>query len=180
MNRTMASLWQRVRRIVPPYTLFALALMMVSAGVVIWLMALDDQAESLRIDIVHKREAMRQVKPKVVRTIPLAEQVEAFVSALPSSGQTTDDIEQVFRIAKANQISLIKGEYKFTRTPGDPLARYTATFPVHASYVAIRNFSAQLLDALPHIAVDELRMNRVNADDTMLDSEIRLSFVYRR
>ena len=180
MNPALNRIWQRIRRTVPPYALLALALLLVCAGIAPWLMALEEQADQLRAEIDLAHQSKRQDKTKVIRTVPLAEQVEEFVNALPPTNQTTDDMEQVFKIAKANQISLIKGDYKLTRSAGDPLTHYTATIPIHAPYLAIRNFSAELLDTLPHVALDELRMNRVNADDTALDSEIRLSFVYRR
>ncbi len=180
MNASLLGLWHRLLRRVGPTALLALALLLVALLVAAWVHELDYQADIMRANLAAKRIAHPVTATPVLRQMPLSEQVDAFVGTFPPLQTSATDLEQVFRSASAHDVQLPKGEYKFKQNPNEPLASYTAIFPVHANYGSIRDFSADVLRALPNASIEDLRMVRTSADSTMLEAVVRFTFVYRR
>jgi hypothetical protein len=138
------------------------------------------QAQTLQLALAAKLVASRSAALPVNRAVPIAEQLNDFVATQPALTQSAGDLEQVFLSAKRRNVQLLKGEYQFKQEANQPLATYTAIFPVHADYASIRDFSADVLRSLPNASLDELRMARSGASSTVLEAVIRFSFVYRR
>ena len=179
MSTALKGLWYRLLRHISATTLLAVALLLAAAAVLAWTQELDRQSEALRVALATRRGA-QPASPAPVRQMPVGEQVEAFVDALPPLQASATDLEQVFHSASAHNLQLPKGEYKFKQSPNAPLLSYTATFPVHADYGSIRDFCADVLRALPNASMEELRMARSSADSTVLEAVVRFTFVYRR
>ena len=55
----------------------------------------------------------------------------------------------------------------------------TATFPIRNDYGTLKDFSADVLTALPHVSMDELRMTRDAAGSASLDAVVRFTLFYR-
>ena len=108
-----------------------------------------------------------------------ADAARAYVDGFPVLSQNAADLAQVFAVAQGRHVQLTKGEYQLKVEPGAPFVTYTATFPVHGEYDALRGFSADVLNALPHVAMDELHLSRDNAGSTALDAVVRFTFYYR-
>lgn len=179
MNRA-SGLWHRlVRRIGFP-GIAALLLLVLASLLAIWAFALERQTQKLRTAIGAQRAARPATTAAPLRQVPLAEQVDAFVGAFAPLDSSAADLEHVFLSAQQHHIELPKGEYKFKQGVNEPLASYTISFPVHADYGAIRDFSADVLRALPNASMEELRMSRSNADSSVLEAVVRFTLVYRR
>ena len=179
MNTLLLRLWQRTLRRLDIYRWGALGLLLLSVLLGLWATNLQREGAALRANLGRTRSGFAALPP-VVRQIPLGNQVDDFVETLPPLMQVSADLEYVFMSARQHNIQLLKGDYKYRHELNDPLASYTATFPVHADYAAIRDFSADILGTLPNAALDDLRMARDSADASQLESEIRLTFFYRR
>lgn len=180
MNTTLTGLWHRLQRRLGRHGLLALALLLAALLLAGWALELDRQAAVLRQTLAARRAA-RQAAPKAaVRQVPIGEQVDDFVGAFPPLIASASDLEHVFQSASQHNMQLPKGEYKFKQNPNEPLTSYSATFPVHADYASIRDFSADVLRALPNASMEELHMARSSADSTVLEAVIRFTFVYRR
>jgi hypothetical protein len=110
----------------------------------------------------------------------VGEQVGDFVSAFPAKGQSTDDLEIVFRSAERHGVRLVRGEYQFKQDSNEPLLILQATFPIKSDYQHIKDFTTDVLKTLPHVAMEDLRMARSDASTPMLDALVRFSMVYRR
>lgn len=108
-----------------------------------------------------------------------AEAARAWVDGFPALSQNAADVAQVFAAAQLRHVQLPKGEYQLKAEPGAPFITYTATFPVHGDYDALKGFSADVLNALPHVSMDELRLSRDSAGTTTLDAVVRFTFFYR-
>ena len=180
MRAALSGLWQRLLRRLGPYHLLALALLLLALLLGLWVLELQRQEVALQASVSAQRAARPLPAAPAPAAMPLGEQVKDFVLAFPPLSASADDLEQVFRSAAAHNILLPRGEYKFKQEANEPLASYTATFPVHADYGAIRDFSTDVLRALPNASMDELRMARSSADSTVLEAAIRFTFVYRR
>jgi hypothetical protein len=108
-----------------------------------------------------------------------ADTARAYVDGFPALRQNAADLAQVFAAADRHHVLLTKGEYQLKSEPNAAFVVYTATFPVHGEYDPLKGFSADVLNALPHAAMDELHMSRDNAGSTALDAVVRFTFYYR-
>jgi hypothetical protein len=180
MNTILQGLWNRMRRRYGVYHLLSLALLLSSLLLGAWAVDLHTRAEALGAAISAKRVAQSKASQVPRRRVPLAEQVNAFVDGIPPLDTNANDVERLFQSARQHNVQLPRGDYKFKQEPGEPLASYSATFPVKAEYGALRDFSADVLDNVPHASMEELRMTRSSADSKVLEAVIRFTFVYRR
>jgi len=180
MNAAWRGLWFRLLRRYGPFTLLAVALLAAALVVAVWALELDRQADAMRVSAAARRAASPANAAPLVRQMPLAEQLDEFVGAFPPMQSSAADLEQVFRSAKHHNLQLPKGEYKFNHNLNEPLASYTATLPVRGDYRSIRDFSADVLRAVPNATMEDLHMARSSADSTMLEAIVRFTFVYRR
>ena len=180
MNTLLQGLWNRVRRRFGVYHLLSLGLLLLSLLLGAWAVDLQGRAQALRAAVDAKRIAQAKVAQAPRRRVPVAEQVNAFVDGIPALDTNANDLERLFQSARQHNVQLSRGDYKFKQEPGEPLASYTATFPVKAEYGALRDFSADILDNLPHASMEDMRMTRSAADSKVLEAVIRFTFVYRR
>lgn len=127
-------------------------------------------------------QSLAAQKPGQLRPVSLtpADAARAYVDGFPALSQNASDLARVFAAAQGRHVQLTKGEYQLKSEPDAAFVVYTATFPVRADYEALKGFSADVLDALPHVAMDELHLSRDNAGSTALDAVMRFTFYYRR
>lgn len=180
MNTALQGHWNRLRHRFDPYRMAALGMLLLALLVGAWLLALEQQADATQAAIARLRSTHKDISTPTVQRIPLAEQVDDFVAALPPLDTSTDDLEHLFDSAKKHNLDLPRGEYKLQQEVNAPLTSYTAILPVHGDYGAIRDFCADVLRDLPNASMEELRMARSSAEGTVLDAVIRFTFVYRR
>ena len=108
------------------------------------------------------------------------DQVQSYLSTFPPLQQNAADIATLFDSAARHDVVLLHGDYQYKRMGNTPWVTYSATFPVHGDYRAIREFAADVLEALPHAALEELRMSRPAAASAVLDTVVHFNLVYRR
>jgi hypothetical protein len=101
------------------------------------------------------------------------------LTALPARADALGILNKVVLEAKAAGIELERGQYEFVSARDGVAARYRMTFPVHTSYVNLRQFMDQTLIALPAVAVEALRVERKSVGDDSVDAELRLSAYVR-
>jgi hypothetical protein len=128
----------------------------------------------------HRQAAADRARPPVraIAAAP-ADAARAYADAFPALSQNAADMRTLFAAAQSRHLQLPKGEYQLKATPGSPFVMYTATFPIRADYDATQGFCADVLGALPHAALDELRLSRDSAGSTALDAVVRFTFFYR-
>ena len=103
-----------------------------------------------------------------------------FAAAFPPTSQNQADLEAVFASAERLRVALPKGDYVVQAETGSPFVSYVISFPVHESYASIKDFTAAVLEALPHAVLDEMRMSRPDSESVVLDATLRFTLVYRR
>ena len=179
MRQVVSRIWLRLlRRVGPAGIAGAVALL---AGI-----ALAATVPQLRRDL-REAVALRTSQAAATQQRGLAHPVSlspadaarAYVDGFPSLGQNAADLGQVFAAAQGHHVQLAKGEYQLKADPNATFVVYTATFPVHGEYDALKGFSADVLNALPHVAMDDLHLSRDNAGSTALDAVVRFTFYYR-
>ncbi len=181
MKRSLAGLWHRCLRYAGPAGIGGILLFMLGALIAASLPHLRQQGRALRLEV--DAVSARAPEPGSARTrprLPADRQVSELIAGFPLLSQNPDDLEEVFLSARRRNITLLRGEYQFKPDAKAPLMTYTATFPVRSDYVSIRNFTADVLRALPHASLEELHMNRSDSGSSVIESMIRFNFVYRR
>lgn len=156
-----------------------IGLLALAAGA--WLPSLSSDNERLREQVLRLSEEQPAVTTtRVVRKVPLGQQVGEFLNGFPPLSQNPDDLRQVFHSADEHHVNLPKGAYLFKNEPNAPLLTVTVSLPVTADYASIKAFSAAVLKQTPNASLDELRMTRDSADKKQLESLVRFSFIYRK
>lgn len=174
---TRRRLWQQLLRRIGASGTAALALLPASAAIAWWLPQLDHDADALRAQVT-ARAAARPTRP-APRPVTDGDKVRQFVSEFPALSRSAADVTRLFALAHARHISLSKGEYQLRPEPNAALVSYTATFQVRNEYAALKAFAADVLEAMPHVSMDEMRMSRTDAASGAIDSRVRFTFVYR-
>jgi hypothetical protein len=179
MKQGISRLWWRARRKLGLPGLLGLLLLLPALGLGLWLPVLNRQADDLRGELAAQVTASTRAGPASPRTRSGREQAVEFAATFPALSQSASDLGEVFAIAQRRNLALPKGDYQLKAEPNAPLVAYTLTVPVSKDYAAIKGFVADVLEALPHVSLDELRLSRPNAGTAELEALVRLTFVYR-
>jgi hypothetical protein len=179
MKRILQRALQRVSRRFGYPGLIALALLVPSIVIALWIPRLNRHADELRAALAAQADAVARQNKPAQRRVSNGEQVLDFVAGFPPLAQSSDDLDKVFETAKRRHLILLKGEYQLKAEPNAPWVSYTATFPIRNEYGALKDFTADVLTALPHVSMDEMRMTRADAGSGVLDSVVRFTFIYR-
>lgn len=180
MSRTLSRLWQRSARRLGPAGLIGLGLLGALLVIVLSLPALHRRGDELRTAISDQLEVAARAEAPAPPRRSAADRAAEFVGGLPTLAQSSSDLDKLFALARRRALALPKGEYLLKQESGTSLATYTVTFPVHSPYGVLKDFVADVLDAMPHVSMDEMRMSRPDAGSAVLDSQVRFTFVYRR
>jgi hypothetical protein len=141
---------------------------------------LERQASDLRDSAGRARELLEQARRELERKPPPLERAARLREWFPSFEQSTADLRAVFAAAERRRIDIPKGDYALTTTPDAAgLQRFDVVLPVKDRYVTIKGFVADVLQALPHASLAELRIERSAAGVETLDARVRLSLFYR-
>lgn len=138
------------------------------------------RADELRSALVARADVVARPTVPARRAMPQGEQLLEYVAGFPPLSQNAGDLDRVFETARRRNVALPRGEYQLKVEPNSPLVTYAATFAVHNDYGSLKQFTADVLTALPHVSMDELRMARTDAGSGVLDSVVRFTFIYRR
>jgi hypothetical protein len=97
------------------------------------------------------------------------------LAMLPPTGEASQRIGELERLAHAHGISLPRGQYGVAPLAGTALARWQLVLPVEAPYPALHAFLAAALERLPNLTLDELKLKRERIESAELQAELRLS-----
>ncbi|PSS57800.1 type 4a pilus biogenesis protein PilO [Pseudomonas sp. BBP2017] len=107
-------------------------------------------------------------------------ELEDFHKQLPAQPQATVAIDRIYSLAKAERISLARGEYALGVDPKTQLARYQILLPVRGSYPQIRRFVHALLGQLPALVLEEVDLQRKKIGDSELTGRLRMTLYLSR
>ena len=108
-------------------------------------------------------------------------QLSNFYAFFPLTDAVPDILGRIQRAAQRNDLTLARGEYKFTEERDFQLARYQITLPVAGAYSQVRGFVNDVLDAVPAAALEELTLKREAIGEDTLEARVRFTlFLGRR
>jgi hypothetical protein len=137
------------------------------------------QNVALQQELGAARESAAQASDQRRNTPTTVSELQAFSEWLPPLAANANDMQKFFTLAKAGGIELSKADYQLTTDPGAQFARYQVTVPVKNRYFSVLRFAAGALNALPHLALDEVQFSRPQASTDMVEAQLRFTFFYR-
>ena len=99
---------------------------------------------------------------------------------LPGQPQASELIDRLYSLARAERITLARGEYALGVDPKTQLARYQILLPVRGSYPQIRGFVQALLGQLPTLVIEDLELQRKRIGDDQLNGRLRMTLYLSR
>ena len=101
------------------------------------------------------------------------QQLLAFRQRFPGEQGIAPTLASLQASAQRHGLQLNRAEFRFTREPDEPLARYAITLPVQADYRALRRFTREALRELPGLAMEEVNLRRSDPKSPLLDAQLR-------
>jgi len=136
----------------------------------------DDASQQL---LAQRRAQGAKLPPAAAPPLSEPERAAQFIDSFPPFSQNVADLRLIFENAEQSRVSLVKGDYTVQADAGSPFIAYIVNLPVHEPYPAVKQFAAAVLQALPHAALDEIRVSRADANGAVLDTTLRFTLVYR-
>lgn len=118
--------------------------------------------------------AVERMAPK----LPLSN-VRPIPAILPGAVNYTADLARIFDIAKDHGIALGSGDYRDADRVAIPVDIRLVDLRFEESYPKLKEFLAALLNTMPHVAVEDLRVERKDNLATRHRVTLKLALVYR-
>lgn len=96
----------------------------------------------------------------------------------PPSADYAADLAQIFDLAKSQGIVLANGDYRDAEPTALGLDIRTVDLRINENYAKLKDFLASVLNAMPHAAVQELRIERKDGVTVKHQIFLKLALVY--
>ena len=138
----------------------------------------------LNRDLVEQTQALERAHRERLqrerqRPDPAAEQARRLADLqrdLPDAAAALQALPLIHSAAQAHGVALASGEYRLLpEGKAGQLARYQISLPATGSYPALRAWTAEVLNAQPSLAMEELSLSRPTSGETTLQARVRWS-----
>lgn len=109
---------------------------------------------------------------------PVAGAARGVPVIFPPSSDYTADLAQIFDIAKGQGIVLASGDYRDADATALGLDTRLVDLRINENYGTLKEFLASVLNAMPHAAVQELRIERKDGTTVKHQVFLKLALVY--
>lgn len=106
--------------------------------------------------------------------------LDALHRSLPAQLEATTAIDQIYALARQQNIALDSGEYSLGIDPRTQLARYQIVLPLRGSYPQLRRFLHALLVEMPGLVLEDVDVQRRSIADSELNGRLRLTLYLSR
>lgn len=127
------------------------------------------QKTTLQLELKQTQKPGPKLAVNPVRGVPVI---------FPPSADYTADLAQIFDIAKSLGIVLASGDYRDADPTALGLDTRLVDLRITENYGKLKEFLASVLNAMPHAAVQELRIERKDGTAVKHQIFLKLAFVY--
>lgn len=127
------------------------------------------QKNKLQLELRQAQKAAPKPAPHQARGVPVV---------FPPSSDYTADLAQIFDIAKSQGIVLASGDYRDADPTALGLDTRLVDLRINENYGKLKEFLASVLNAMPHAAVQELRIERKDGAAVKHQVFLKLALVY--
>lgn len=149
--------------------LCGIALVLVGALLLGLSQQLRAQKNRLQLELRQAQKPGPQAAASRTRGVPVV---------FPPSGDYTADLAQIFDIAKSQGIVLASGDYRDADPTALGLDTRLVDLRINENYGKLKEFLASVLNAMPHAAVQELRIERKDGAAVKHQVFLKLALVY--
>jgi hypothetical protein len=141
-----------------------------------WVLPTQSQVSAMQQQARDRKEqGVDTQKAGPVSDDPLAD----FYDFFPPADTSAEWLGKVYAVAEKQRLDLPRGEYRLASPAGEPIATYEAVFALRGRYSQVRGFIAGVLEEIPMVALDDVRLERQRTADSMVDARLRLTFFLR-
>lgn len=101
------------------------------------------------------------------------------IFTVPEDSTHIDDLNRLFKLAKAKGVLIGTVEYRQTPNPSLQVLVRTLDIRIHEDYPKLKGLVAELLGSMPHASLQEIRVERKDAATAQGQILLKLAFVYR-
>lgn len=101
--------------------------------------------------------------------------LQVFYDFFPNIDSSPYWIKELDKVAKKRGVELSGSEYRLIQEQGSKLARYEMILPIRGSYLQIRAFIADALEAVPAMALVDIVIKREDIKSGKLDVRLGMS-----
>ncbi|WP_431096867.1 hypothetical protein [Polaromonas aquatica] len=127
------------------------------------------QKDTLQLELRQAQKASPKPTAPPTRGVPVI---------FPPSSDHTADLAQIFDIAKSQGIVLASGDYRDADPNALGLDTRLVDLRINENYGKLKEFLASVLNAMPHAAVQELRIERKDGTAVKHQVFLKLALVY--
>lgn len=127
------------------------------------------QKNTLQLELRQAQKPGPKAAASAVRGVPVI---------FPPSSDYTADLAQIFDIAKSQGIVLASGDYRDADPTALGLDTRLVDLRINENYGTLKEFLASVLNAMPHAAVQELRIERKDGATVKHQVFLKLALVY--
>jgi hypothetical protein len=168
---------QRALLAIGPLGIVGVGLLVCAAAVFLgWVIPTRTDASAMQQQMLTRGEQ----GPDARETVPVSQDPLAdFYDFFPSAETSAQWLGKVYAVAERERLDLPRGEYRLVSPAGEPIATYEAVFALRGRYSQLRAFITGLLEEIPIVALDDVRLERQRTADNMVDARLRLTFFLR-
>jgi len=97
---------------------------------------------------------------------------------LPAYSSHLDDVSLLLTLAKEQGVSLGPINYRSEARPPLPVVVRMLDLRIEEEYPKLKGFVAELLKRMPHLYLEEIRVEQGNAATSKVQATVKLSFAY--
>ena len=135
----------------------------------------QERVEQMRAKV--ERLQQKSGSPQETRGVPGP--LSDFYGFFPPFDAASEGLGRLYALAAQEGLDLPKGEYRLANEAQGQIITYQAIFPLKGTYIQLRRFIVAMLNELPYISLDDLRLEKQRTGDTVVDSQIKLTFYLR-
>lgn len=108
------------------------------------------------------------------------ERLARFYAFFEGSDGLPGRLERLNAVAQTSGLELRRAEYRMSASPEQKLVRYQIILPVEGSYRAIRRFTAEALEAIPALALTQVKFQRRQISEGRAEAQIIFTLYFKR
>lgn len=151
-------------------------LLAAACGLAMLMMAWHYDRETTRIRLDEAPNSTGERSPAGMRQFARATEA---TFTIPDDGSHIDDLGRLFKLAKAKGVQIGTVEYRQEQNVSLQILVRTLDIRIHEDYPKLKSFVADLLAAIPHASLQEIRVERKDAATPQGQILLKLAFVYR-
>jgi hypothetical protein len=138
-------------------------------------------------DLLARQQDIANKPAASKRRVTQASTAPQLLDSLPLGSQRGADLARLIEISRRTEVELTRADYSIEKLsasndPGaqaDNVSQWRLQLPVRGNYAQLRRFIAELLNSIPHAALDGLQIDRPDTQQPWLETTLRVTLYYR-